>query len=99
MQASKPHDLLSIYNALQRDLNHHAMEIIAIVHGMPNSTVRKHMIQPLYFAGRCFSNSNERQIVVGLLKRIEEELGLFTEYRIKDLCEEWGVSFEVWQTL
>jgi hypothetical protein len=75
------------------------MEIIAIVHGMPNPAVQKHMVQPLYIAGRCLSTSSDRQIVIRLLKQIEENLGLFTEYRIKDLSEEWGVPFESRQRL
>ncbi|KAJ5081794.1 hypothetical protein NUU61_010058 [Penicillium alfredii] len=94
MQPRKHRDLLSTYNALQRDLHHHAMEIIPIAHGMPNTAVQKYMIQPLYIAGRCLSSSGDRQIVIRLLKHIENDLGLFTEYRVKDLSEEWGVAFE-----
>ena len=94
MQPPKQRDLLSSYNALQRDLHHHAMEIIPIAHGMPNPAVQKYMIQPLYIAGRCLSSPGDRRIVIRLLKHIETDLGLFTEYRIKDLSEEWGIPFE-----
>ncbi|KAJ5595441.1 uncharacterized protein N7459_001649 [Penicillium hispanicum] len=94
VQATNPQDLLGTYNGLQRDLHHHAMEIIPIAHGMPNSAVQKYMIQPLYIAGRCLSSSNDRQIIIRLLRHIQDDLGLFTEYRIKDLFEEWGVPFE-----
>ena len=94
MQPTKPRDLLSTYNALQRDLHHHAMEIIPIALGMPNPAVQKYMIQPLYIAGRCLSSSSDRQVVIRSLRDIENNLGLFTEYRIKDLSEEWGVPFE-----
>lgn len=88
MRPNKARDLLSTYNALQRDLNHHAMATIAIAYGMPNSTVQKYMIQPLYTAGRCLSDSRNRRVVIRSLKQIEETLGLFTEYRVKDLSEE-----------
>lgn len=95
VSSNKPRDLLSAYNALQGDLIHHAMEIISIAHGMASITVQKYMLQPLYIAGRCLSSWNERQEVVGLLRRIEGTLGLATEYRVRDLADEWGISYEL----
>lgn len=87
----KPRDLLSTYNALQRGLTHHSGQILSIASGMTGVTVQKYMLQPLYIAGRCVS-SEERRHVVDRLRRIEESLGLATEYRVRDLGEEWGIS-------
>lgn len=95
--AMQPHknDLLGSYNALQRNLSHHAMEIIPIARGMPGSiTVQKYMLQPLYIAGRCLSNWDERSLVVEHLKHIESNLGLATDYCVRGLAEEWGIPYE-----
>lgn len=95
--AMQPHkrDLLGTYNALQRSLNHHVMEILPIAYGMSSATVvQKYMLQPLYVAGRCLSSWDERQIVIERLRYIEGALGLATEYRVKCLAEEWGVPYE-----
>ncbi|KAJ5092884.1 hypothetical protein N7456_008745 [Penicillium angulare] len=93
-QKDESSDLLSSYNSLQRDLNQHSMEIIAIAYGMRGIAVQKYMVQPLYFAGRCLSDSKDRESVIGLLKCIEEDVGVFTGYRIRDLSEEWGIPVE-----
>lgn len=95
--AMQPHknDLLGSYNALQRNLSHHAMEIIPIARGMTGSiTVQKYMLQPLYIAGRCLSNWDERSLVIEHLKHIESNLGLATDYCVRSLAEEWGISYE-----
>ncbi|KAJ5100428.1 hypothetical protein N7456_006480 [Penicillium angulare] len=91
---TSPLDLLSTYNALQRDLHHHAMEIVRISGGLTESNFHKYMIQPLYIAGRCLMTDNERRHVHGLLRQIEDELGLFTEYRRNDLSNEWSIPFD-----
>lgn len=91
MQLSESRDLLSVCNNLQRDLAQHAMGIVAIANGMPNQTVQKYLIQPLYFAGRCVSGTDERKIILQLLESIENRLGIFTGYRMVDLSQEWGV--------
>ncbi|KAJ5266936.1 hypothetical protein N7478_009744 [Penicillium angulare] len=93
-QQDESTDLLSSYNSLQRDLNQHAREIIAIANGMPGIPVQKYMIHPLYLAGRCLSDSKDRERVIRLLKSIEDNVGVFTGYRIRDLSEEWGVPVE-----
>ncbi|KAJ5975106.1 hypothetical protein N7481_008813 [Penicillium waksmanii] len=93
--SQKPHDLLSIYNALQRGLNYHSTEILSIAGGMTGMTVQKYMLQPLYIAGRCLSLEEERRHVVGLLRHIEASIGLATEYRVRDLADEWGISYHL----
>ncbi|KAL3471168.1 hypothetical protein BJX99DRAFT_32332 [Aspergillus californicus] len=84
-------DLLHTCNALQHDLRQHAMEIIPIMHAMPSETVRKYMLQPLYVAGRCLTDDHERRSLLQILRDMCDDFGLFTDYRIKELCEEWGM--------
>ncbi|GAD92226.1 conserved hypothetical protein [Paecilomyces variotii No. 5] len=84
-------DLLDSYNSLQHQLHCHSMKIISIARGMPSNAVRKYLIQPLYVTGRCLTDSTERQEVLYLLDQIEADVGIFTEYRKKDLLKEWGV--------
>ncbi|KAJ5110648.1 hypothetical protein N7532_001183 [Penicillium argentinense] len=90
----KPGDLLSTYKVLHENLTHHANEILPIAHGMPNITVQKYLVQPLYVSARCFLGWNERITVIELLRNIQASLGLATEYRVKDLAEEWKIDYE-----
>ncbi|CEL04047.1 hypothetical protein ASPCAL05180 [Aspergillus calidoustus] len=84
-------DLLSAYNILQQELRQHAMEIIPIMHAKPSETVQKYMLQPLYVAGRCLTDEKERKSLLQILRNMADDFGLFTDDRIKDLCEEWGM--------
>ncbi|KAL2816518.1 hypothetical protein BJX63DRAFT_138374 [Aspergillus granulosus] len=86
-------DLLSAYNALQQELRQHAMEIIPIMHAMPSETVQKYMLQPLYVAGRCLTDERERKSLLQMLRNMADDFGHFTDDRIKDLCEEWGMPY------
>ncbi|OJJ77794.1 hypothetical protein ASPBRDRAFT_37038 [Aspergillus brasiliensis CBS 101740] len=86
-------DLLTTYHSLQHDLRGHAIEIISIARGAPNGTVRKYLIQPLYVAGRCLEDANERQELLSILRQIDEDLGVFTDYRQEDLSLEWGIPY------
>ncbi|RAK94970.1 uncharacterized protein BO80DRAFT_369917, partial [Aspergillus ibericus CBS 121593] len=91
-----PHqpDLLATYRALQDGLRHHASEIIPIAHGMPSAVVRKYLLQPLYVAGRCLQDISDRRSLLAILGPIDDDLGAFTDYRKRDLCEEWGIAYE-----
>ncbi|KAL3458309.1 hypothetical protein BJX64DRAFT_302060 [Aspergillus heterothallicus] len=86
-------DLLSAYNTLQQELRQHAMEIIPIMHAMPSETVQKYMLQPLYVAGRCLTDERERKGLLQILRNMADDFGLFTDDRIKDLCQEWGMPY------
>ncbi|KNG89739.1 hypothetical protein ANOM_001999 [Aspergillus nomiae NRRL 13137] len=93
-QSQNNPDLLTAYHTLQQDLRRQAMEIIAIARGAPNSTVRKYLLQPLYVAGRCLADTGERQELLDILQQIDDDLGVFTDYRQKDLSEEWGIPYK-----
>ncbi|KAE8382281.1 hypothetical protein BDV26DRAFT_15738 [Aspergillus bertholletiae] len=87
-------DLLTAYHTLQQGLHLQAMKIIAIARGAPNSTVRKYLLQPLYVAGRCLADARERQELLDILQQVDDDLGVFTDYRQKDLSKEWGISYK-----
>lgn len=86
-------DLLGTYHSVQHDLRKHAMEIIPIMHAMPSETVQKYMLQPLYVAGRSLTDGTERRSLLCILRGMGDDFGLFTDYRIQDLCEEWGMPY------
>ncbi|KAL2867667.1 Zn(II)2Cys6 transcription factor [Aspergillus lucknowensis] len=90
-QSQSRDDLLATYNTLQQELRRHAMEIIPVMHAMPNETVQKYMLQPLYVAGRCLIDEKERKSLLQILRDMADDFGLFTDDRIKDLCDEWGM--------
>ncbi|KAL2825733.1 hypothetical protein BDW59DRAFT_69656 [Aspergillus cavernicola] len=92
-QSRSQDDILSTYNTLQHGLRQHAIEIIPIMHAMPSETVRKYMLQPLYVAGRSLIDDKERRALLQILRDMADDFGLFTDYRIKDLCEEWGMPY------
>lgn len=84
-------DLLRAYSDLRQALRKHALEIIPTALGVPSETVRKYMLQPLYVAGRCLESTSDRQCVLRILCDMEHDLGIATEYRAKDLIQEWGM--------
>ncbi|KAL4998967.1 hypothetical protein BDV10DRAFT_194069 [Aspergillus recurvatus] len=85
-------DLIGSYHALHQELRKHALEVMAIMHAMPSERVQKYMLQPLYVAGRCLTEFKERSGLLQMLRSMGDDFGLFTDYRIQDLCEEWGME-------
>ncbi|CBF80615.1 Zn(II)2Cys6 transcription factor domain-containing protein [Aspergillus nidulans FGSC A4] len=94
--AVRPHGiengLIATCNALQQELRKHALEIMAIVQAMPSERVQKYMLQPLYVAGRHLTDPQERSDILQMLRNMGDDFGLFTDYRIRDLCDEWGME-------
>lgn len=86
-------DLLHSFRVLEHRLQVHAAAVISIVRGAPCDAVRLRAIQPLYVAGRCCSSVGDRQMMIGMLTDIEDELGIATGYRVNSLLREWGTSF------
>ncbi|RAH63511.1 hypothetical protein BO85DRAFT_360787 [Aspergillus piperis CBS 112811] len=83
-------DVLVTYKRLWKDLHQHAIQTLSIARGIPTDTVRKYLLQPLYLAGRCLLDTRDRLELLGIFKQIGNDLGVATEYRQRDLCEEWG---------
>lgn len=96
---TKSSDHLASYNMFQRDLYELAMAPISIAKARPSHTVRKHLVQPLYVAGRCLTDLSERKDLLELLHEIECELGVVTNYCMRDLLEEWGMPLEYIETM
>ena len=76
------------YRDVSRKINSHCREICAIAVGRPQGSVRIHMPQPLFLAGQCLEDLEERKCVVELLREIERDTGWATEYRAKQLQAE-----------
>lgn len=87
---SSRHDWLRTYRNLCTEMTDHARQILSVALGRPSPPLKARMIQPLYLAGRCLWQEREQRIVVALLRSIEDELGLASNYRIRALLEEWG---------
>ncbi|KAF4958150.1 hypothetical protein FGADI_2617 [Fusarium gaditjirri] len=87
-----PIDALTRFNQMNRVLQYHAAEICAIALSRPEAAARIHMLQPLYFAGRCLHTKADRAIVLGLLESIDNDLGWSCRYRVEDLLREWGMD-------
>lgn len=47
-----------------------------------------HSVQPLFVAGKCFTDPQERGLMVELLREIENERGWATDYRVRQLLKE-----------
>ncbi|UNI23830.1 hypothetical protein JDV02_009624 [Purpureocillium takamizusanense] len=87
-------DLLHAFRATQQKLRFHATKVISIVRGTPCDAVRLRAIQPLYVAGRCCANIQERKGLVDILTSIQDNLGIATGYRVHALLQEWGMSYQ-----
>ncbi|KAF3001676.1 hypothetical protein E8E14_007132 [Neopestalotiopsis sp. 37M] len=92
--ASAPVDLLLFFRDIEQKLRYHASEVIAIINATPSDAVKLRAIQPLYVAGRCCIVPNEQRLLIKLLRSIEDNLGIATDYRVKSLLQEWRTSCE-----
>ncbi|KAM0547492.1 hypothetical protein ACHAPJ_010365 [Fusarium lateritium] len=87
-------DLLRMFREMEQKLKLHASEVIAIVRGTPDDAVKLRAIQPLYVAGRCCTETSDRKKLLCMLTDIQDNLGIATGYRIKELLQEWGASYQ-----
>ncbi|KAF2461517.1 hypothetical protein BDY21DRAFT_398090 [Lineolata rhizophorae] len=75
---------------LVTEAQRHSREIISIALSRPEASVRIHSTQPLYTAGQCLMDPEERRLVGQLLHDIEQDIGWATEYRVRHLLELWN---------
>lgn len=87
--ASTARDRLQGFREVTKEVEHRCREICGIALGRPAGAVRIHMVQPLFVAGQCLENPEERQIIIDLLRGIEADFGWATDYRIKQLQADW----------
>jgi len=81
---------LGSYRTIAATCESHSMAICNIARSKPNASVRIHSVQPLFIAGQCLRQREERLEVLELLRSIEFDTGWATEYRVQQLLVEWG---------
>lgn len=80
---------LNSYQSVLSACQKHSREIVGISLACSDEAVRIHSVQPLFTAGQCLSNPRERQVVVNLLRDMESDIGWATDYRVRQLVEQW----------
>lgn len=88
-------DLLRAFREVEHRLQDHASEVLSIVRGTPCDAVKLRAVQPLYVAGRCCTQLEDRKRLVDMLREIEDDLGIATGYRVQALLKEWGVGHDL----
>jgi hypothetical protein len=81
---------LNSYQSVLAACQKHSREIVGISLACSDDAVRIHSVQPLFTAGQCLSDSRERQVVLNLLQGIESDIGWASNYRVKQLVEQWN---------
>lgn len=80
---------LNSYQSVLAACQKHSREIVGISLAQSDDAVRIFSVQALFTAGQCLGDGRERQVVLDLLRDIETELGYSTEYRARQLTEQW----------
>ncbi|KAF1841519.1 uncharacterized protein K460DRAFT_379591 [Cucurbitaria berberidis CBS 394.84] len=80
---------LSSYESVLATCQKHSREIVGISLARSDEAVRIHSVQPLFTAGQCLRDPRERQQVLHLLRDIEFDIGWATDYRVRQLIEQW----------
>jgi len=70
----------------------HAHRIIGIALGRPPPAVRVEMLLPLFIAGVCLEDDEERRVLLELLRAIEMDTGCETAGRCQELTRRWEWS-------
>jgi len=83
------YERLNSYQSVLAACQVHSREIVGISLGRPDEAVRIHSVQPLFTAGQCLSDPRERQVVLNLLRGVEMDIGWATDYRVRQLIEQW----------
>lgn len=80
---------LNSYQSVLAACQRHSREIVGISLARSDEAVRIHSVQPLFTAGQCLSDPRERQVVLNLLRDVESDIGWATDYRVRQLAEQW----------
>lgn len=67
----------------------HSREIVSISLAHVDEAVRVQSVQPLFAAGQCFTEPNERKVVLRLIRDIQRDTGWRTDYVAQQLTELW----------
>ncbi|KAH8728927.1 hypothetical protein GQ44DRAFT_499447 [Phaeosphaeriaceae sp. PMI808] len=85
---------LNSYQSVLAACQKHSREIVGISLARSDEAVRIHSIQPLFTAGQCLRDARERQVVVNQLRNIQSDIGCATDYRVRQLEEQWQWEHE-----
>ncbi|KAJ8115603.1 hypothetical protein OPT61_g2777 [Boeremia exigua] len=80
---------MNSYQSVLAACQKHSREIVGISLAQSDEVVRVYSIQALYTAGQCLADPRERQVVLGLIQDVEADTGYATEYRARQLTEQW----------
>jgi len=80
---------LNSYQSVLAACQKHSREIVGISLACSDEAVRINSVQPLFTAGQCLSDARERQVVLNLLQDVQSNIGWSTDYRVKQLVEQW----------
>lgn len=83
------HARLSSYEETISESQRHSRSIVSIALNRADVSVRIHSVQPLYTAGQCLTEPGERRLILKLLRNIETDTGWATEYRVRQLLQQW----------
>jgi hypothetical protein len=98
LNMNKPHEStqrstvcarLNSYQSALSACQKHSREIVGISLARSDEAVRIFSVQPLFTAGQCLSDVRERQVVLDLLRDVESDIGHATDYRVRQLVEQW----------
>lgn len=80
---------LNSYQSVLAACQKHSREIVGISLAQSDDAVRIYSVQPLFTAGQCLGDGRERQVVLDLLRDTETDIGYSTNYRARQLSEQW----------
>lgn len=81
---------LQAFRKVSEEANNHSRQICAIALGRNHPAASRQMIYPLYIAGSCIEEDEDRLVVLKLLKEIQRETGCTTTDRVEALLSNWG---------
>ena len=85
---------ITAYREKSVEATKHAQAVVGIALGRPHPAVRVEMNLPLYIAGGCLEADEERKVVVELLRAIQQDTGVSTEGKVRNLIQGWGWAQE-----
>jgi hypothetical protein len=80
---------MNSYQSVLAACQRHSREIVGISLARSDEAFRIASIQPLFTAGQCLNDYRERQVVLNLLRDVESDVGWATDYRARQLVEQW----------
>ena len=86
---------INSYRAIEKEIRKHSYKIVGIALSQPEDSVRIHHVQPLFVAGQCLTNDQDRRVILDLLGKVETDLGWPTAYRVKRLLRDWAWDEEM----